>query len=192
MGSPSWTRDMEKQVGERINIVMCNPRLASVYRRFGGEVFRRSSVFHGLEKFLRKAGVRGKRCYEVGTWNGLTAIVLAEFFDEVVTVDIAHNPAKHRIIEHVGATNIRCIDLKDNADKWKVLRGLEFDCAYLDGNHAEDTETDFAMTRHCGQVLFHEAWEFQLPVWSLLHSLPPTEVAFNGCGLALWRATPDG
>lgn len=187
-GYGDWTREMEKQVGERINIVMCNPLLLSVYQRFGGEVFRRSSVFHGLEKFLRKCSIRGERCYEVGTWNGLTAVVLSQFFGEVVTVDIAHNPAKHKVLAHLGIANVRCIDLDTNAGKGAVLRGLEFDCAYLDGNHAEDTLADFDMVRRCRRVIFHEAWPFQPPVWSLLHALPHEEVVYNGSGLALWRA----
>jgi len=187
--APRWTREMEKQVGDRLNIVLCNPRLLSVYQRFGGEVFRRSSVFHGLERFLRDNKVRGRRCFEIGTWNGLTAIVLAEFFDEVVTVDIAHNPLKHEIIRHLGITNIRCVDIEDNAAKAGVLAGMEIDCAYLDGNHAEDTPADDALVKHCGLVIYHECWPMQEPVWAHVASLPPEEVVHGGCGLALWRAT---
>lgn len=184
-----WTREMEKQLGVRLQTVLESPLLMKVYQRFGAGVFRRSSVFHGLERILVDNGVRGSTCFEVGTWNGLTAIVLSQFFDRVVTVDIASNAIKHDIIKHCGVTNIECIDIADNQAKADVVRNLDFDFAYLDGNHAADTEEDFDLTKRCGRVLFHEAWPFQSPVWSLVHSLPPQQVVHNGSGLALWDAS---
>ncbi len=184
-----WTRAMEKQLGERLTAVMADPALLAVYQAFGGEVFRRSSVFHGLAKLLEKADVRGGTCFEIGTWNGLTAAVLSRRFDQVVTVDIAHNPVKHRILEHLGISNVRCVDIERNADKARVLRGLKYDCAYLDGNHAEDTESDFDLVRGCGRVIFHEVWPHQSPVWSLVHSLPQDQVVYGGFCLALWDAS---
>lgn len=188
-----WTREMEKQVGDRLDIVMCNQLMLSVYQTFGGSVFRRSSVFHGLERFLREQNVRGKRCVEIGTWNGLTAIVLSQFFDEVVTLDIVSNPLKHEIIGHLGITNIRCIDIAGNEDKPSVIGGIKFDCAYMDGNHAEDTETDFDLVRNAGRVIFHEVWPFQSPVWSLvMHGLPQHQVSTGGCGLAFWDGSRKG
>lgn len=182
-----WTSDMEKQVGDRLNTVMCDPQLLSVYQRFGGEVFRRSSVFHGLSKILSDNDVRGKTCFEVGTWNGLTSVVLSKFFDRVVTIDIAHNQQKHDIIEHLGITNIECIDIPDNSAKAGIIAGLDFDFAYLDGDHANDTEKDWELTKHCGRVLFHEVWPFQSPVWELVHSLDQGNVTYGGYGLAIWN-----
>lgn len=184
-----WTREMEKQLGVRIQTVLESEMLLSVYKRFGAGVFRRSSVFHGLERMLSDNGIRGNVCYEVGTWNALTACVLSQFFDRVVTVDIASNPIKYKIMKHLGITTIECIDIADNSDKLKVLDGLEFDFAYLDGNHADDTDTDFAMTKRCGRILFHEAWPFQSPVWDLVNRLPQTQIVHNGNGLALWDSS---
>lgn len=181
-----WTSEIEKQVGQRLQIVMNDPQLMSVFQKFGGETFRRSSIFHGLGQFLREREVSGRCCFEVGTWNGLTAVVLSRFFEEVVTVDIAHNAAKHEIIDHLGIKNIRCIDIRDNEHKLKIAASTEFDFAYLDGDHANDTPLDWGMTRHCGRVLFHEVWPFQNEVFSLVHSLPPHQVVHNGMGLALW------
>ena len=190
-GMQHWTLAMEKQVGTRVGIVMNDPLLLSVYQRFGGAVFRRSSVFHGLGKLLTDNNVRGECCFEVGTWNGLTAVVLSQHFERVVTVDIEHNPIKHEILAHLGINNVECYDILDNAGKPAVLesmaaRGIKMDCAYLDGNHADDTETDWLLVRDCGRVIFHEFWEFQQPVWSLVHALPQHEVTANGSGLALW------
>lgn len=188
MSRELWTLDMEKQVGARIQTVLGNPDLLEVYKAFGGAVFRRSSVFHGLGQFLAANDVRGKVCFEIGTWNGLTAVVLSRFFDLVVTVDIAHNREKHRIIEHLGIDNIRCFDIDSNDEKAGIASQYEFDCAYLDGDHAHDTGSDWALTKGCGRVLFHEVWPFQPPVWSLVKSLPEEQVKYGGDGLALWEA----
>jgi predicted O-methyltransferase YrrM len=182
-----WTQEMEKQVGERLQIVLTDPALLAVHQRFGGAPFRRSSVFHGLAKFLTERRVSGRCCFEIGTWNGLTAAVLSRFFDQVVTVDIAHNPLRAEILDHLGITNVRCVDIRDNAEKAAIAKDLDFDFAYMDGDHAHDTESDFALVRRCGRVLMHEHWPFQKPVWDLVNSLPMEEVATGGAGLALWE-----
>lgn len=181
-----WTTEMEKQVGERIQAILGDPMLAQVYGRFGISTFRRSAVLKGLGKFLADQKVRGERCFEIGTWNGLTAAVLSRFFDEVVTVDIAHNDLKHEVLSFLGIKNVRCIDIDSNEHKASVASITDFDFAFLDGNHAQDTEADWALTKHCGRVLFDEAWPFQPPVWHLVNSLPPEQMAYGGAGLALW------
>lgn len=184
-----WTSDIEKQVGERVQILLRDKALLSVYVRFGDEVLRRSSVFHGLAKFLTERKVKGSVCFEIGTWNGLTALVLSRFFDQVVTVDIAHNGLKHEILAHAGIKNVQCIDIRDNSDKAEIAKRIGFDFAYLDGNHFQDTESDWALTKRCGRVLFHECWPQQEPVWRLVNSLPDYEMSYGGAGLALWEAT---
>jgi hypothetical protein len=182
-----YTAEMEKQVGARVQIVLDDPMLLSVFRRFGAMPFRRSSVFHGLAKFLEEREVSGTCCFEIGTWNGLTAAVLSRYFERVVTVDIAHNDLKHRILNHLGITNVECIDIRDNTHKAEIAKVTEFDFAYLDGDHANDTESDWQLTKGCGRVLFHEAWPFQAPVWKLVNGLPYAEVTHGGAGLAMWE-----
>lgn len=191
-GLEGLTLEVEKRVGHRLNVLMTDPVMRQVHQQFGGHVFRRSSVYHGLATFLAEHQVRGECCFEIGSWNGLTALILARHFRHVVSVDIAHNAIKRDIAAAVGAYNIEFVDILDNNHKRKVAEATRFDCAYLDGNHAEDTEADFNLTRSCGRVLFHEAWEFQPPVWTLLESLPQWQVKRGGTGLALWDAhTPD-
>jgi hypothetical protein len=182
-----WTSEIEKQVGARVQIVLETPELLLAYQRFGAEILRRSSVFHGLERFLRANDISGDRCFEIGTWNGLTAVVLSKFFRQVVSVDIAHNALKRSVLEHVGVRNVTCIDIRDNFHKRQVAESLAFDFAYLDGDHANDTADDWELTNRCGRVLFHECWPWQQPVWELVHALPRREVVLGGMGLALWR-----
>lgn len=186
-GIQFWSSAIEKQVGDRVQTVLGDPHLLAAYQRFGADILRRSSVFHGLDRFLSERGVSGRRCFEVGTWNGLTAAVLSRHFEEVVTVDIAHNDIKREVLAHLGITNVVCVDIKDNAEKAKVWkRSGPFDFAYLDGDHAHDTQDDFDLVEPCGRVLFHECWPFQEAVWELVHQLPREEVAHGGLGLALW------
>lgn len=186
-----WSQEIEKQVGDRVQIVLRDPYLLAAFERFGAEVLRRSSVFHGLDRFMAERGMRGRRCFEVGTWNGLTAAVLSRYFDEVVTVDIEDRALKHEVLEHLGIKNVRCFAIQNNADKAQVWKrfGGEFDFAYLDGDHANDTATDFELVRRCGRVLFHEAWPWQPGVFALTTAvLPREEVTHNGMGLALWES----
>ncbi len=183
-----WTQAMEKQVGRRVQILLEDPALLRVYEKFGAEIFRRSSVFHDLEKFLREQNIKGKCAFEIGTWNALTAIVLSRFFDRVVTVDIADQPLKQEILKEAGVTNVECITIANNKAKKPILAELDFDFAYVDGDHAHDTDADFELVKRCGLVMFHEFWPFQPPVWKLVNSLPQHEVTAGGTGLALWRA----
>lgn len=183
-----WSQEIEKQVGDRVQMVLRDPYLLSAYQRFGAEVMRRSSVFHGLDRFMAERGVRGRLCFEVGTWHGLTAAILSRYFDRVVTVDIAHQEMKHEVLAHLGITNVECFDIEDNAGKAQVWKRVAEECdfAYLDGDHAHDTESDFNLVKSCRRVLVHEAWPWQKPVWELVHQLPRDEVSQNGLGLALW------
>lgn len=187
-----WSEAIEKQCGERVMIALRDPMLRQALDKIGPGLFRRSSVFHGLGDFLHEQQIRGGRCFEIGTWNGLTAAVLSRHFDEVVTVDIFDQPEKQAVFEVLGIKNVRFVHIKDNVAKAKFARTLDFDFAYVDGDHANDTEADFALTRRGGRVLFHEAWPHQPPVWDLLHTLPQNEISWNGKGLALWRDSSKG
>lgn len=180
---------MEKQVGQRVQTVLDSHDLLKVYQKYGAEVFRRSSVFHGLGRFLAENEIRGRLCFEIGTWNGLTAAVLSRHFDTVVTVDIAHNALKHEVLKHLGIKNVVCIDIEDNAHKARVAAKYDFDFAYLDGDHTNDTTSDFDLTKRCGRILFHECWPFQKPVWDLVQTLPIEQVQNADNGLAYWDAS---
>lgn len=183
-----WSEPIEKQVNDRVQMVLSDPYLLAAFQRFGADIVRRSSVFHGLDRFLSDSQVRGELAFEIGSWNGLTAAVLSRYFSQVVTVDIVDRPQKYEVLDHLGIKNVTFHLVQTRADKacvWK--RSGTFDFAYIDGDHANDTEADFGLVCGCGRVLFHEAWPWQEPVWSLVHQLPREEVTHNGRGLALWR-----
>jgi hypothetical protein len=156
-----------------------NPRLNAVLKHFGKAAFGRSSACMEFESFLRQIGAGGKTCLEIGTFHGITAVVLSQFFDEVLCVSVDDPNAKllkHDIVHFLGIKNISFFDARNNAEKAAFIRAAKFDFCYQDGDHTNDTLTDFALVKHCGRVLFHEFWPLQPPVWNLVHSLPQDEV----------------
>lgn len=167
-----------------------DPQMLAVLEHFGSDIFRRSSLFDGLDESLRAWKIRGKRAVEIGTFNGVTALVLARYFEEVVSIDVLPWTAKHAVKLFTNVQNVRFIDVKDNDEKSAALLGLDFDFAYQDGNHETDTLSDFALLRKCGRVLFHEYWEQQRPVWDLVNKLRKDKdgrIDVRG-KLALWTA----
>lgn len=162
--------------------------LRRAYEAYPIDTFRRSSCFDGLAQFLKANNFRGRRCVEIGTSNGFTAIILARLFDEVVTIDIEANGFKRKIAAELGFKNIVFHDVTRNKDKHRIVRHMPFDAAYVDGNHQDDTPEDFAMVKRCGLVLFHECWPMQPPVWNLVQSLPKEQVIYGGRTHAIWDA----
>jgi hypothetical protein len=179
----------EKVWYKRFWALQRNVDLVEIYRRFGHEPFRRSSVLEGLEDMLDAHEIRGERAVEIGTWKGLTALVLARRFAEVVTIDITEDPDRQRIAAAVGITNIRWLTVRDNQHKAQVIRDIgDFDFAYVDGDHARDTDIDFAMVGRCGNVLLHEYWPPQPSVVRLVDRLRANGGRVDVEGkLALWR-----
>jgi len=175
----------EKRFYDRFWALLNDVDLMAVFKTYGPSAFRRSSVLEGLEPFVRAQGFGGKACVEIGTLKGLTAIVLSRHFEHVVTIDIVDDPLKHVIASSLGIRNIEFVTVRDNAEKATVINGLDFDGAYVDGDHARDTESDFALVKRCGRVLFHEHWPAQPAVVNLAARLG--NVATHG-KFAIWTA----
>lgn len=99
-----------------------------------------------------------KHVLEIGTCHGLTAAVLAEHAEHVTTIDIEDRPICEEVWKFFGI--LGKIDrrvVKDDAHKDAIVRGLDFDCAYVDGCHSRAGAIfDFAITRRCKTVLFHD------------------------------------
>ena len=179
--------DNEKLFYERFYALHRNADLVEIYKRFGWSAFRRSSVLEGFEGFLDANAVRGRRCVEIGTCKGLTAILLARRFDEVVTIDVVPDPEREQIAAAVGVRNIHFTTVCGNPEKAALIDGLAFDFAYVDGDHARDTASDFRLVQRCGNVLFHEYWPPQPAVVALVDQLRAEGRVVTEGKLALWR-----
>ena len=163
--------DFHRRMKEDVDHIHDDPQLEAIFKRFGADAFRRSSGVEPFDPFLKRINFSGDRCVEIGTYNGITAIILARYFKEVVSIDIFPHTAKHAIAEFVGVTNVRFVDIKDNEEKADIINGLDFDAAYSDGDHSNDTQLDFDLVKRCRRVLFHEYWDIQTPVYNLVNSL---------------------
>jgi len=167
-----------------------NADLRKAVEHFGIDTLRRSSCLDGFHNWLTEINFRGRRCVEIGTCKGMTALVLARHFQEVVTLDIIPDEEKRAIAEYCGIRNIRYLDISDNDEKAAIIKGLDFDAAYCDGNHERDAETDFSLVRKCGRVLFHEYWPLQPPIWELVNRLRECGTIQTHGTLALWTHRP--
>lgn len=172
--------DSDEKITEPIKYgAFANHYMQSVLQKFGIKAFRRSSALMEFESFLKRINASGKTCLEIGTYHGITAIILSQYFKNVICVSVDNDPAsllKHELVKFLGIKNIQFIDLDNNRQKSKAIRDVDFDFCYMDGDHTHDTHTDFKLVKHCGRVLFHEYWPIQVPVWNLVNSLPQDEI----------------
>lgn len=176
----------EKTFYDRFWCLLRDRQLMKVFETYGPAAFRRSSVLEGFERFITSQGFRGKSVCEIGTLKGLTAIVLARYFERVVTIDIVDDPQKREIADMLGVKNIAFVNVRDNAEKAEVIQAVNFDAAYIDGDHARDTESDFSLVKRCGRVLFHEHWPAQPAVQKQVKALNGRVIANDKW--ALWNA----
>jgi hypothetical protein len=189
---PDRTLAEEKLFYERMGALLNDKMLLDVYNKFGIAAFRRSSVLEGFEAFLKSNRFIGTTCVEIGSFNGLTAFVLSRRFTRVVSVDIVDRDIKHQIKKFLGCDNVHFHTLSSHSPsqhKANILRDLEFDAAYVDGNHKDDTEFDFGLVQRCGRVLFHEYWEPQPAVKNLVDELAKSGRVVTQGKLALWTAS---
>lgn len=151
----------------------------AILKKFGKVAFGRSSVCMEFESFLKQIKAAGNCCLEIGTFHGVSAVILSQFFEKVVSVTIeapGQEILKHQITEYLGIKNIQFYDVKDNNEKKQVIDSLNFDFCYSDGDHTNDTMFDYELVKRCGRVLFHEYWPLQPAVWNLVNSLPKNKV----------------
>ena len=136
--------------------------VARLGARFGDEVVSASAVVHGgrevvLRQLERLRELRPRTIVEVGTRHGAMAALLARLAERVVTIDLHESPLVHDVLACAGADNVVAVRVRDNAAKAVLLDSLDFDLAFLDGDHSrEGVALDFAHTRRCGRILFHD------------------------------------
>jgi hypothetical protein len=94
---------------------------------------------------------------EIGTHQGVSAVLLAEYAKEVHTIDVTDYPDRTNIWHRFGTKNVIFHLIKDDKEKAKILKNLEFDFAFVDGRHGDTAAIDdFNLVKHCGRVLFHD------------------------------------
>ncbi len=94
---------------------------------------------------------------EIGTHEGMTAQILAEFSSRVETFDIRDHIMKYKYwYDNNARRNINFHLIKNDKEKALILDKMDFDFAFVDGSHMEGVVTDFNLVKKCGSVLFHD------------------------------------
>jgi len=99
---------------------------------------------------------------ETGTFHGLSASLLAEYFDEVHTFEIKNGYVKdkmlcHKVWDYLGiSSKIHFHLIENDKEKEEILKKLKWDFGWVDGNHSVGVKTDFELLNSCGRILFHD------------------------------------
>lgn len=112
-----------------------------------------------LRYFLEKA--KPKIVLEIGTFQGLTAALIAQYAEKVYTIDVVPYPMQDAVWEFCGCKNkIEKFVCKSTRIKREIVSAINFDFAYIDGSHLmENIIVDYDMTKRCGHLLFHDYWQ---------------------------------
>ncbi len=124
-----------------------------------------------ITHFLKKKPI--KTAVEIGTFNGVSTALLARFAEKVITIDIKDRPLKHKIWDYLKLKNIKSYIVKGNEEKKKILDNLEFDFAFIDGDHS-NAQPDLELCKKCKRILFHD-YDHR-SVYDTVNSLPKEEL----------------
>lgn len=100
-----------------------------------------------------------KTCVEIGTYQGVSTALLAEYADVVHSLDVTRQPLCEPLWRQLGLERkITHKIVSGNDEKRQYIESLPaFDLAFIDGNHArEEALFDFELVRRCGRVIFHD------------------------------------
>jgi len=104
--------------------------------------------------------VRPKVAVEIGTYRGLSTVVMASVCDGVHTFDVKYWKEDTEFLWSLFGVRDRIFYhiVKDSFTEKYLLDSREFDFAYIDGCHLlEAAKFDFEITKKCEHVLFDDA-----------------------------------
>lgn len=172
-----------------------------ILEKFGAVGLKRSILNLGdAEKAIAEimAGHRYNTILEIGTYKGVSAALLSQYCDQLITIDLGHgrleetDPGWSRaaLWDYLGCKNIKLVLLESPDDKTLIVENLKFDFAFIDGAHSYDgVREDFALVNQCGRVLFHDYDDSGVPeknyVYDFVNTLPEGVQVFDNI-FALW------
>jgi len=134
-----------------------------------------------IKTCLKIYPINGKKiAIESGTFHGVSTALLADYFDEIHTFEIENGYVKdkmlhYKIWEYLGINNkIHFHLIKNDKEKENILKSINYNFGWIDGNHTIGTKIDFKLLKNCGRILFHDY---------------NTEKAINNKGM--WKAVYD-
>lgn len=173
-----------------------------IVEMYGAHTLRKSalSIRDGAGVFEQVlGGGKYRTALEIGTYRGVAAAEMSRYVDRVITIDLKHgklekageNFDRGAFWQSLGIDNIDLHLIEDDAEKARLIAGLDFDFAFVDGAHDETVANDFELVRRCGAVLFHDVDKRggvgQDHVYDFVMSLPKHQVTQIDI-FALWQA----
>ena len=136
----------------------------SVKHYYGYNHIHRSAISSEEQEAMIRNFLRGKKIgtiVETGTYNGTTTALLAYYADKVITIDKKNYVDKFPFwIDYGVHDKIQSYIIEHDQDKADFLSEIDFDFAFLDGDHSENgVRNDFECVKKCGRVLFHDYYE---------------------------------
>ncbi len=94
---------------------------------------------------------------ETGTYLGWSALLLSDYAEHVHTFDkIDGTQAIETWTQFGRADRITYHRIDTDADKARILAGIDFDFAFVDGLRIGGVAVGFGFLYGCGRVLFHD------------------------------------
>lgn len=117
-----------------------------------------SMVRHEQNALVLLRLLKPRMVVEIGTHWGNSAVFWATHCECVVTFDIFHSAKAFELWEKAGLNDrIANVQIRDDRAKAKLLSSLDFDFAFVDGEHTADAvRRDFECVRKASAVLFHD------------------------------------
>lgn len=153
-----------------------------------------NNTISGVEQQFRKYCKGHKKCIEIGTFRGLSSVILAHYCEKVRTIDIQIFDEAFYLWRYFGVDKkIDYINVVNKQTKKKAIEDFgTFDFAFIDGLHTyEGVKEDFELLQHCGNILFHDydsKMEQCQGVKKLVDELPKEEITID-VPFALWKST---
>lgn len=99
-----------------------------------------------------------KIAVEIGTYRGLSASLMAQYFDKIITIDINVHDEVKPLFQKLGLVDkVIPYAVKSLEAKAGILANIDFDFAFIDGDHTTgEPLKDFNLVGRCGRVLFHD------------------------------------
>jgi hypothetical protein len=162
-----------------------------VIKKFGNKALHNSCLWYDkseetIFEFLQmlKGKIEFNMILEIGTFYGLSAVVFAEHFKEVYTIDIIDQTLREELWSFLKTNNITYILAKNDEVKKEqvqkiIKKGVQL--AFIDGWHWNgQPEYDYNICKEIPWIIFHDYNDVHTEVVSFVDSLPGKKLIKNG------------
>lgn len=136
----------------------------NLIEKFGKEINHMSCIYlNDGEKWLRHCldKVKPKNVIEIGTYQGVSTAIIAEYAKEVYAFDFEDKPLRPKIWDYLKINNIDYTIIKNRDDEIEkvnnIFNNTKIDLTFLDGEHFNgELEKDYDMVKKSKNILIHD------------------------------------